>query len=48
MFIELRKRLNRFWFNCLKNEIGVCSDIFKIGIVKEVLVVEKDVLGVDI
>ena len=25
MFIELRKRLNRFWFNCLKIDFGACE-----------------------
>ena len=49
MFIELRKWLNRFWFNCLKIEFGVCDVVvFIFGDVKEELVVEKDVLGVDI
>ena len=48
MFIELRKWLNRFWFNCLKTEFGVCDGSFIVGDVKEELVVEKDVLGVDI
>ena len=49
MLIELRKRLNRFWFNCLKIEFGICDVVvFRVGCVKEELVVENDILSVDI